>query len=110
MIVRISRAKVDPSRMIEYERHENQSLFLLLKQKGFTSVLFARGGDECATIALWDDTQAVEVFVNSAPYVETQKKLRESGMLMGDESVELLEVKGGYVRPTEAMFEAPTPE
>ena len=68
-------------------------MYLLLKQKGFISVLFVRGKNDCATITLWDDMQAVDAFVASPAYVEYQKRLDETGMLLGDESAELLEVK-----------------
>jgi heme-degrading monooxygenase HmoA len=110
MIVRISRMKIDQSKTAEYERHQSQDLPMLLKQEGFISVLLVRGKDDYATISLWDDMKAVEAFLASPAYAESQKRLDETGTLTSKESVEVLEVKGGFTRPTEQVYEAPTPE
>ena len=101
MILRIWRANIDPARLEEYRRFERERcLPMLHKQPGFLAMLFLRyAEDHAASLTIWEDTGAVEALQSSPSYREITHELAESALLAGDESVEVLEVEGGDLRP-----------
>jgi heme-degrading monooxygenase HmoA len=65
------------------------------KQPGFLGVLFLRRAkDRVASITVWEYGGAVEALESSPSYQGTTRQLAESGMLAGDQSVEIFEVTG----------------
>jgi heme-degrading monooxygenase HmoA len=58
-----------------------------------------------ASITIWEDRGAVEASESSPSYRRTARELAQSALLAGDESVEVLEVEGGDLRP-EALARA----
>ena len=101
MILRIWRAKINPARLEEYRRFERERcLPMLHKQPGLLGVLFLRDAEDHATsLTIWEDRGAVEALQSSPSYRETTHELAESALLAGNESVEVLEVEGGDLRP-----------
>ena len=101
MIVRVWRAKIDPARLDEYQRFEQERcLQMLRKQPGLLGVLFLRQAeDRAALLTIWEDAGAVEALQSSPSYRETTHELAESALLAGSESVEVFEVEGGDLRP-----------
>ncbi len=107
MILRIWRAKINPACLEEYRRFERgRCLPMLHKQPGLLEVLFLRyAEDHAASLTIWEDRGAVEALQSSPSYRETTRELAEGALLAGNESVEVLEVEGGDLRP-EALVEA----
>jgi heme-degrading monooxygenase HmoA len=105
--LRIWRAKINPARMEEYRRFKQERCMPMLhKQPGLLGVLFLRDAeDHAASLTIWEDTGAVEALQSSPSYRETTHELAESALLAGNESVEVLEVEGGDLRP-EALVRA----
>jgi len=101
VILRIWRAQLDPTRLEEYRRFEaERSLPMLHKQPGLLEVLFLREAEyRAASLTIWEDRGAVEALQSSPSYRQTTRELAESGLLMGEPSVETLEVEGGDLRP-----------
>ncbi len=101
MILRIWRAQLDPTRLEEYRRFEaERSLPMLHKQPGFLGVFFLREAEyRAASLTIWEDRGAVEALQSSPSYRQTTRELAESGLLAGEQSVEVLEVEGGDLRP-----------
>ncbi len=101
MILRIWRAKINPARLEAYRRFERERcLPMLHKQPGLLGVLYLRQAeDHAASLTIWEDRGAVEALQSSPSYRETTHELVESALLAGNESVEVLEVEGGDLRP-----------
>ena len=101
MILRIWRAKINPARLEEYRRFEQERcLPMLHKQPGLLGMLFLRyAEDHAVSLTIWEDRGAVEALQSSPSYRETIHELAESALLAGNESVEVLEVEGGDLRP-----------
>jgi heme-degrading monooxygenase HmoA len=97
VIVRIWRTGIDPARAAEYERFaEERSLPMFRAQPGFRGVLFTTAaGDRRAVISFWEDEAAVELLDRSASYRETAAALGSTGILQGEQTVEILDVSGG---------------
>jgi heme-degrading monooxygenase HmoA len=101
VIVRVWRAQLDPARLEEYRRFEQERcLPMLRKQPGLLGVLFLRQAeDHAASLTIWEDAGAVEALQSSPSYRQITHELAQSALLAGDESVEVLEVAGGDLRP-----------
>ena len=97
MIVRIWRTGIDPARAAAYERFaEERSLPMFRAQPGFRGVLFTTAADGGrAVISFWEDERAVELLDRSETYRETASALGSSGILRGEQSVEVLIAHGG---------------
>ena len=100
MIVRIWRTGVDRNRLEEYARFEEErSLPMFREQRGFLGVLFLReGADRAAALTLWEDMAAVEALTTSPSYLRTVQVLVNTGLLIGEQSIDVFEVKGGRLR------------
>ncbi len=99
MIVRIWRTQVDPTREEEYERFtQEHSLPMFHQQKGLLGVLLLHGPEDRAALTMWESVAAVEALESSSTYAETVHRLEGSGLLMGEHSVEVFEVHGGFLR------------
>jgi heme-degrading monooxygenase HmoA len=101
VILRIWRARIIPARMEEYRRSEaERCLPMLRKQAGFFGVLFLReAGGGAVSITIWENMGAVEALESSPSYRKTTHELAKSELLGGEQSVEVLEVEGGDLRP-----------
>ncbi len=101
MILRIWRAALEPTRLEEYRRFEvEQCLTMLHKQPGLLGVLFLREAEDgAASITIWEDEGAVEALQSSPSYRRTDRELAESGLLVGEQSVEIFQVESGDLRP-----------
>jgi heme-degrading monooxygenase HmoA len=95
------RANINPARLEEYRRFERKRCMPMLhKQPGLLGVFFLRQAeDQAASLTIWEDGGAVEALQSSPSYRETVHELAESALLAGNESVEVLEVEGGDLRP-----------
>jgi heme-degrading monooxygenase HmoA len=101
VILRVWRANINPARLEEYRRFERERCMPMLhKQAGLLGVLFLRQAeDHAASLTIWEDAGAVEALQSSPSYREITHELVESALLAGNESVEVLEVEGGDLRP-----------
>jgi heme-degrading monooxygenase HmoA len=97
VIVRIWRTGIDPARAEEYERFAGErSLPMFRRQAGFRGVLFASGDEtERVVLSFWENEGAVEELGRSPTYRETVDALLATGILTGEQTVELLDVDGG---------------
>ena len=99
MIVRIWRTRVDPEREEEYERFtQEHSLPMFHQQRGLLGVLLLHGPEEWAALTMWESMAAVEALESSPTYAKTVHRLEGSGLLTGEQSVEVFEVHGGFLR------------
>jgi heme-degrading monooxygenase HmoA len=107
VILRVWRAKVNPACLEEYQRFERERCMpMLRKQPGLLGVLFLRyAEDHAASLTIWEDRGEMEALPSSPSDREITHKLAESALLAGNESVEVLEVEGGDLRP-EALLRA----
>jgi heme-degrading monooxygenase HmoA len=97
VIVRIWRTGIDPTRAGEYERFaEERSLPMFRAQPGFRGVLFTTAADGGrAVVSFWETERAVELLDRSESYRETASALGSSGILRGQQTVEVLIAHGG---------------
>ena len=101
------RAKLSLARLEAYRHFERErSLPMFRRQPGFLAVLFLREAEDgVASLTIWEDMGAVEALTSSPSYRRTAHELAESGLLVGEQSEEIFEVKGGDFRP-EALLGA----
>jgi heme-degrading monooxygenase HmoA len=99
MLARIWRTGVKPDRFEEYERFARErSLPMFREQRGFIGVLFMREeADRAAVLTLWEDEEAIEALEASPLYRRTVEVILGSGLLAGEQLVEVFEVHGGQV-------------
>lgn len=99
MLARIWRTRIDPTRTAEYERFERErSLAMFRRQEGLLGVLFLRTEEERGALSLWRSRASVTALATSPSYRETVAALEATGLLSGSPSVEVFEVRGGFVR------------
>jgi heme-degrading monooxygenase HmoA len=85
--------------MAEYEFFEREcSLPMFRKQSGFLGVLFLRTAGECAALTIWGGLESAQALSTSESYRHTVRELEATGLLKGEQSVEVFEVKGGFLR------------
>lgn len=100
MIVRIWRTQIDAERVDEYEGFaQEQSLPMFRLQRGFLGVVFAGTAADRAVITFWEDDEAVAELERSTSYRETVERIVATGLLSGEQSVELLRSHGDAVLP-----------
>ena len=86
--------------MTEYERFEQQeSKPMFRKQGGILGVLFIRSQSGCAVLSVWKDAKSIELLASSESYQQTVDKLTSTGLLKGAQTVEVFEVKDGFLSP-----------
>jgi heme-degrading monooxygenase HmoA len=68
------------------------------RQQGFRGVLFARDGADRVVLSLWENEAAAASLAESSDYQETARRLLATGILVGPQTVEMLEVHGGAWR------------
>ena len=106
MIIRLWTTRVDKSRIAEYEENEkNRSTPMFRQQPGCLGVLFLRSGDNCFALTFWKDLESVERLKTSQSYIEASAFYSDSGMLLGEPSLQVFEVKGGFLE-SEAIAQA----
>ncbi len=100
MILRIWRTRLDPEHLDEYRSFERERcLSMLRKQPGFLGVLYLRDAeDRTASLTMWEDSGAMAALESSPSYRRTTRELAESGLLVGEQSVEIFEVESGDLR------------
>jgi heme-degrading monooxygenase HmoA len=100
MIARLWRTQVDLTRLADYEQFaQDQSLPIFRQQRGFLGVFLLREHQAILVVSLWEDRAAVEALDTSASYQTTVRRLLATGLLLGDQSVDLFEVSGGTFLP-----------
>ena len=100
MIARIWTTKCRESRAQEYQRFAGDvSLPMFTRQEGLCGVLFLRQGEDCRVLSLWEDMAAIGKLATSQSYQAVVEKIVALDLLHGGQTVELLEVHGGFVGP-----------
>jgi heme-degrading monooxygenase HmoA len=98
MLARIWRTKLDISRIGDYERFATQrSLPMFKDQPGFLGVLFARQEADCVVITFWDQPDSIEALESSPVYLATVAEINQTGVLVGEASVEVLDIHAGDI-------------
>jgi heme-degrading monooxygenase HmoA len=98
MLLRIWRTGVTRECMREYEEFERiYSLPMFKWQEGCLGVFFLRGSEGCAAVSLWRSEADVVALDTSPTYQQTVARLMASGLLEGDQSVELFDCAGGAI-------------
>lgn len=105
MILLVRHAEIDPARTEEYRRfQQEQCLPTLRRQPGFLGVLFLREAeDHAVSLTIWEDRGAVEALESSPSCRRTASELAERELLGEENLVEVLEVRGGDLRPEALM-------
>jgi heme-degrading monooxygenase HmoA len=100
VILRIWRTELHPARLGEYRRFERErSLPMFHRQAGLLGVLFLREAEaQTASLTIWEDEGTLEALESSPSHRQAARELAESGMLAGEQSVEVFEVGGGDLR------------
>lgn len=102
-IVRIWRTEVDPERADEYERFAaTRSLSIFREQPGCEGVLFVRRHSRAAVISLWRDNAAIQSLEASLGYRQTVAAITAAGFLVGEPTLEVFELHGGFLIDTVA--------
>lgn len=102
-IVRIWRTDIDPERASEYERFAaTRSLPIFREQPGCEGVLFVRRRSHAAVISLWRDKAAIEALEASLGYRQTVAAISAAGFLVGQPTLEVFELHGGFLVDTVA--------
>ena len=105
MIIRLWATCVHQSRIAEYEENErNRSAPMFRQQPGCLGALFLRSGGTCFALTFWKDLDSVKRLETSRSYLEASVFYSKSGMLLGDPSLKVFEVKGGFLN-AEAVAE-----
>jgi len=98
MIVRLWTARVEKDRIAEYEANERtRSTPMFRRQPGCLGVMFLRSGENCCALTFWKDLESVQALKTSTSYLEAAAFYSNSGMLVGDPSLEVFEVSGGFL-------------
>ncbi len=98
MIVRMWRTAIDPNRRDEYADFEQEhSLPMFRQQAGFLGVLFLRTDEGAAALSFWESRQHVEHLSVSASYRATVERLESTGLLRGEQTLEVFEAEGVHL-------------
>jgi heme-degrading monooxygenase HmoA len=97
VLVRIWRTGVEDARLAEYGEFERErSLPMFWEQRGLLGVLFLREADDrAAALTFWEDEEAIQALATSPSYNRTVEALLATGLLRGEQTVEVFEVKDG---------------
>jgi heme-degrading monooxygenase HmoA len=89
-VARIWSTSIAPGREAEFEEFaRTRSLPMFRAQAGFQEVLILRDGPESLVVTLWKSLDDVEALDRSATYRDTVAAIRETGFLVGDQSVRI---------------------
>lgn len=100
MIARLWTTRIDRSRITEYAANEqNRSAPMFRKQPGCPGVLFLRSGENGVAFSFWKDLESVERLKTSQSYLDASAFYSNSGMLLGEPSLQVFDVKGGFLDP-----------
>ncbi len=98
MIVRLWTTRVEKDRIAEYEENErSRSLPMFRKQPGCLGVMFLRSSENCFALSFWEDLESVEALKTSTSYIEASAFYANSGMLVGEPSLQVFEAAGGFL-------------
>lgn len=96
MLIRIWNTGVDPKRLSEYEEFEQQqSLPMFRAQKGCLGIWFLRKEGSFYAMSLWKDRTSIEALAESETYAQTVNALKATGLLQGEQTVQVFEVRSG---------------
>ena len=98
MIVRTWQTAIDPDRVEEFEAFANTySLPMFQLQPGCLGVLFSRDGWKTTTLSFWEDQASIDQLETSTTYQETVRRILETKLLRGEQSVMVYPIFGGYL-------------
>jgi heme-degrading monooxygenase HmoA len=97
LLMRIWTTRFDPARRAELEAFARTvSLPMFHRQQGLRGVLFAANGDHFATVTFWESHEAIrKLEQESVDYADAVRRITLTGLLVGEQRVEVLEVVGG---------------
>ena len=98
MIIRTWQTEIDPERVEEFESFANNySLPMFQQQPGCLGVLFSREDSDTTTFSYWKDQGAIDMLASSPLYLETVRRIQETGLLRGEQVVDVFPVFGGQL-------------
>lgn len=98
MIVRTWHTTIDPDRVEDFEAFANTySLPMFRKQSGCLGVLFSREGADTTTLSFWEDQASIDQLEFSSSYQETVRRIQDTDLLRGEQSVTIYPILGGYL-------------
>jgi heme-degrading monooxygenase HmoA len=97
LLMRIWTTRYDPARRAELEAFAHTvSLPMFHRQQGLRGVLFAATGDHFATVSFWESHEAIRTLEQeSAEYADAVRRITLTGLLVGEQRVEVFELVGG---------------
>ena len=99
MLIRIWQIKVKPDRFGDLEKFgEEYFQPMFERQEGCLGVLFTHDENYSAMISMWDDMRSIEKLRESSLYHEAVESILGSGLVDGEQSVEIFEASGGFLR------------
>jgi quinol monooxygenase YgiN len=98
MLVRIWRTRVDPTREEEYIRFtEEFSRPMFQQAPGCLTAVFLNRPPHFGALSYWTDDDALAAFLSSPIYLDTVRRLEETGLLTSQSKSEVFSVHGGFV-------------
>ena len=98
MLVRTWKVHILKNRITDLKHFaRTESLPMFKKQAGCLGVMFTLSGNLCATTTIWKDMESIVALKTSPTYNETVKKIVATGMLEGEQSVEIFDCFGGFL-------------
>jgi heme-degrading monooxygenase HmoA len=96
VLIRLWHTGVKRDGMAEYEEFErNVSLAMFNQQPGCLGVLFLRSREGCAALSLWRAESDIAALESSPTYQQTVARLMASGLLEGEQRIEIFDYAGG---------------
>lgn len=97
MFVRIWRTGLNAARVPEYDQFAaTSSAEMFRRQDGCVAVLFTRAGHQGVVVSVWRDQDAIHALATSPTYQEVANRLLDSGLIQAPQTVEVMEMTGGW--------------
>ncbi|HYD61549.1 MAG TPA: hypothetical protein VEC35_14385 [Noviherbaspirillum sp.] len=105
MIIRLWVTGLFPSRAENYDKFANsRSLHMFRTLDGCEGVLFIRSETQGYVFSFWRDVDAIEALSKSDLYQQTVKEIVAAGFLSEPQTVELVNVTGGFLAHNAMQF------
>ena len=106
MVVRIWSVHIAEGRIDEFERYIRENTASMFReQSGLVASVRARDHHEWRTITLWSEPESAEAMDQSPSYVGAVQGLVEAGLIQGEASTEIFQLRGALVPDPQELLE-----